>query len=92
MNRNELVAKIAECANATKKEAEMFLDAFIETVTKTLSEKKEVRLIGFGTFSTTVRKERVGRNPKTKEEIKIPEMVVPKFKPGENLRKAVAKK
>lgn len=92
MNRSELLAKLAETASITKKDAESFLNAFIETVTKTLSEKDEIRLIGFGTFSTAVRKATVGRNPKTNEEIQIPETVVSKFKPGQNLKDAVAKK
>ena len=92
MNRNELLAKLSEVASITKKDAESFLSAFIETVTKALSEKDEVRLVGFGTFSTAVRKATVGRNPKTNEEIQIPETVVPKFKPGQNLKDSVAKK
>lgn len=75
-----------------KKETESFLDAFMNTVTKALSEKDEVRLIGFGVFSTTVRKASTGRNPRTNEEIQIPETIVPKFKPGKNLKDSVAKK
>ena len=92
MNRSELISSIAEVTGATKKDTECFLSGFIEAVEKALGEGKEIKLIGFGTFSTIVRKATVGRNPKTGEEIKIPETVVPKFKPGENLKKAVNNK
>lgn len=92
MNRPELLAKISKSASVTQKDAEAFLNAFIEIVTTALSKNDEIRLLGFGTFSTAVRKATTGRNPKTNEEIQIPETVVPKFKASQNLKDAVAKK
>lgn len=91
MNKSELVANIAELSKLTKIDAEKALDALIKTIEDTLKSGDEIRLVGFGTFTTTTRKATTGRNPKTGEEIKIPERIVPKFKAGQHLKDAVAK-
>ena len=58
---------------------------------KELTEEEKVQIVGFGAFETKVRAERMGRNPKTKEEIEIPATRVPVFKAGKVLKDAVSK-
>lgn len=92
MNKTELVAAIAKEADLSKKDAEKALKAFTDTVSKELKKKGKVQLIGFGTFETTKRAARTGRNPQTGKEIKIPAAVAPKFKAGKALKDLVNKK
>ena len=92
MNKAELVSRIAEITGFTKRDAERFVDAFVDVVTEALASGEEVRLVGFGKFFVKKRAERKGVNPKTREEIKIPAKIVPKFKPGKKLAEAVARK
>ena len=91
MNRTELIDAMAKKMgdSATKKEAEAALKAFVDVVTEELAQKEKIQLVGFGTFETSVRPEREGRNPRTGETMKIAESVVPKFKPGKALKDAV---
>ena len=91
MNRTELIDAMAKKMgdSATKKEAEAALKAFVDVVTEELAKKEKIQLVGFGTFETSVRPEREGRNPRTGETMKIAESVVPKFKPGKVLKDAV---
>lgn len=91
MNRTELIDAMAKKMgdSATKKEAEAALKAFVDVVTEELANKEKIQLVGFGTFETSVRPEREGRNPRTGETMKIAESVVPKFKPGKALKDAV---
>ena len=91
MNKSELVATIAEKVGTSKKSAEANLDAIIEIISDVLKNKGKVQLIGFGSFETRKRAARKGRNPRTKEEIKIPASTVPAFKPGKALKEAVNK-
>ena len=92
MNKQELVAKMAEKAQLTKKDAEAALKAFTETVQEVLVAGEKVQLIGFGTFETRERAAREGRNPRTKEVIKIDATVVPAFKAGQQLKDAISAK
>ena len=85
MNKAELIAKMAEDAGTTKVQADAALASFIDAVTTTLKKKDKLTLIGFGTFSTSERKARLGINPKTKEKIKIKKRTVAKFKAGKTL-------
>ena len=91
MNRTELIDAMAKKMgdSATKKEAEAALKAFVDVVTEELAKKEKIQLVGFGTFETSVRPEREGRNPRTGETMKIAESVVPKFKPCKALKDAV---
>lgn len=91
MNKSELITSMAEKSQLTKKNAELALKAFIETVEETLSEGEKVQLVGFGTFETRDRAERKGRNPRTKEEILIPASTVPVFKAGKEFKDIVNK-
>ena len=89
MNKAVLISALAEATNSTKKDSEVFLKAFLDTVVKTLEKGEKVQLVGFGTFEVRDRKERVGRNPRTKEEIQIPASKVPVFKPGKEFKTVV---
>ena len=91
MNKNELINAVAEKAALSKKDAEAAVTAALDAVAAALAEGDEVRLVGFGTFEVKKREARIGRNPKTKEEIKIPATKVPAFKPGKALKDIVAK-
>jgi len=92
MNKNELIAEIADHCELTKAKSAEVVDAFIEVVTKSLSKGKEVRLVGFGTFTTVKRKATEGRNPRTGAVIKIAASNQPKFKPGKALKDTVNKR
>ena len=89
MNKVELVTKMAEKSNLTKKEAALALDAFIESVEEALENREKVQLVGFGTFETRERAAREGRNPTTKEAITIPASTVPVFKAGKEFKDRV---
>lgn len=91
MTKVELIAKVAAEAEITKKDAEKAVNATIDAITAALVAGDKVSLVGFGTFETRERPARVGRNPRTKEEIKIPASTAPAFKAGKALKDAVAK-
>ena len=89
MTKTELVEKMANESELTKKEAGAALDAFINVVTETLKTDEEITLIGFGAFKSAIRAERQGRNPATGAAMTIPEKRVPSFKAGKALKDAV---
>ena len=89
MNKSELVAAIATSADITKADAERALNGTMEAITDALSKGDKVALIGFGTFSTTKRPARDGRNPQTGKTMKIKAKTVAKFKAGAKLAAAV---
>ncbi len=92
MNKAELIAAIAAKTGDTKKGAEATLNAFVDTVTEALVNDEKVQLVGFGSFEVRKRAARKGRNPQTKEEIKIPASKAPVFKAGKALKDLVNKK
>ena len=92
MNKAELIAAIAAKTGEKKKAAEASVNAFIETVTNALVEGDKVQLVGFGSFEVRKRAARKGRNPQTKEEIKIPASKAPVFKAGKALKDLVNNK
>lgn len=89
MTKTELVATIAVSAGIPKKDAEKILKVFMATIQEVLSSGNILRLVGFGTFSTSKRAARKGTNPQTGKKIDIPASTVPKFKPGKGLKTAV---
>ena len=92
MNKAELIAAIAAKTGDTKKAAETAVNAFVEVVTEELVKGDKVQLVGFGSFEVRKRAARKGRNPQTKEEIKIPASKAPVFKAGKALKDLVNKK
>ena len=91
MNKNELVAKVADQSGLSKKDAEKALAAVIDPITAALVAGDKVQLVGFGTFETKQREARTGRNPRSGETIEIPAASLPAFKAGKALKDAVAK-
>ncbi len=92
MNKEELVQEIAKKSNVTQKEAAEVLAALVETIQKTVSKGKKVTLVGFGTFESRKRAARIGRNPQTGKELKIPATTVPAFSAGKRFKEVVNKK
>ncbi len=91
MNKNDLIAKVAEASGQSKADAGKAVDGVFDAITSELSGGGEVRLVGFGTFSVADRKASKGRNPRTGEEIDIPASKQPKFKAGKGLKDSVNK-
>ena len=89
MNRTQLVDKIAEKAELTKKDSEKCLNAFLETVTEALQAEDKVTLVGFGTFEVRERAARQARNLHTGETIEIAATKYPAFKAGKSLKDSV---
>jgi DNA-binding protein HU-beta len=92
MNKSELVDSVAAETELSKAQSAEAVDAVINAVQTALKGGDQVSLVGFGTFLVTDRAARVGRNPRTGEEIKIPAAKLPKFRPGKGLKDAVAVK
>jgi DNA-binding protein HU-beta len=91
MNKEELVKEISKRAKISQKQAAEFLGIVLDTVEKTVAKGKKVTLVGFGTFDSRKRSARVGRNPQTGKEIKIPAKTVPSFSAGKKFRESVNK-
>lgn len=89
MNKNDLVAAVADASDLTKADAAKAVDAVFDTITGSLQGGSDVRLVGFGTFSVVNRKATTGRNPRTGETIQIAASKQPKFKAGKGLKDAV---
>jgi len=92
MNKAELVAAVAAKTGDTKKAAEASVDAVVAVIKETLVKGDKVQLVGFGSFEVRKRAARKGRNPQTKEEIKIPASKAPVFKAGKQLKELVNNK
>lgn len=92
MNKKGFIDKLSEKSGFTKKDCEVFLQVFMDSVDEVLSDGDDIKLVGFGTFGTKERAERVGRNPKTNEEIQIPARRVPVFRFGEVYKKRISEK
>ncbi len=89
MNKNELIAHVADTAGITKGDSTKAVDAVFGSITKALQDGDSVGLTGFGIFAVSARAARVGRNPKSGAEIKIAASKVPTFKAGKGLKAAV---
>ncbi len=89
MNKTELIEHIAKHADISKAAATRALESMIGAVKTTLKKGGSVTITGFGTFASTKRAARTGRNPRTGEAIKIKAARVPKFSAGKALKDAV---
>ena len=89
MNKNELIHRVAEASELTKKDATKAVDAVFDNILEALKRGDNVQLIGFGNFEIRERSARKGRNPQTGDEIEIAASKVPAFKPGKQLKDAV---
>lgn len=89
MNKTELIAKVADAADLTKKDATKAVEAVFNTISDALKTGDKVQLIGFGNFEVRERSARKGRNPQTGQEIEIAASKVPAFKPGKQLKEGI---
>ena len=89
MNKADLVNSISEQTGLTKTKSNQVVDALTSVIAETLSKGEKVTLVGFGTFTTSKKEARKGRNPKTGETLEIPAKTVAKFKAGSELTKSV---
>ena len=89
MNKTDLVNSIAKETGLSKTKSNEVIDAFVNAVSESLKNGEKVTLVGFGTFATSTRSARKGRNPKSGEVIDIPAKTVARFKAGSALTKNV---
>ncbi len=84
-----MVARVADKAGLSRRDAEKSVNAFVETIETALTAGEKVSLVGFGTFEVRSRSARKGRNPQTGKEIQIAPSKVPAFKAGKSLKDSV---
>ncbi len=89
MTKPELVDAVAKATGMKKTDAGIAVDAVFTAITDALSNKEQVSIAGFGTFDVRARAARVGRNPRTGEQINIPESMACVFRPGKRMKDAV---
>ena len=86
MNKQELIATVADTSGLVKADAVKAVEAVFDAIEASLKKGEEVRLVGFGTFSISKRKASTGRNPRTGETVDVCAKRVPYFKPGKEMR------
>ena len=91
MNKAELIAEVAKQTALSKKDSEKAVNAALDCIIETLKGGEKVQLVGFGSFEVKERGARIGRNPRTKEQIDIPASKIPVFKAGKALKDTVSK-
>ena len=89
MNKSDLIQLVAEKIASTKKDSERAVNAVLEGIMETVAKGEKVQIIGFGTFEKRERAAKIGRNPSTGEQIKIPATNVPVFKAGKGFKELV---
>ena len=89
VNKAEIIQSLSEKVSLPKTNCEKVLNALLESIGDKLADGKSVTFVGFGTFKTTERAARSGRNPQTGETINIPKATVPSFKAGKALKEKV---
>jgi integration host factor subunit beta len=89
MTKADLVEEVAAISRLSKKDSELVVNTFFETIVESLRRSEKIELRGFGSFKLRHRGARQGRNPKTGEKVEVPAKVVPYFKPGKDLRELV---
>jgi len=91
LGKGDLIEQITKATALPKKEVEKVVNGFINVVTESLQNGTEVNITGFGKFSLSKRQARQGRNPQTGKTITIPAKLIPIFRVGGTLKKAVTK-
>jgi integration host factor subunit beta len=86
MTKAELVEKVANTTQLTKKHAELIVNTVFESIVQSLKEGEKIELRGFGSFRIRHRGARMGRNPKTGDRVAVPPKRIPYFKPGKELK------
>lgn len=91
MNRTDVISYIAEEKSMTKKRAEEIVRLILGTMKESLEQGEKVQITGFGTFEVKERAPRIGRNPKTNEQVKIDAFRKPVFRPSQQLKDRINK-
>ena len=89
MNKEQIVAALAQKTGATKRESEYFFEGVVQVISEALAAGHKVQIVGFGTFEVRERAPRVGRNPHANKPVQIPAKQVPYFTPGKGLKDLV---
>jgi DNA-binding protein HU-beta len=89
LNKSELIDKVSCDRGVTKAHAKAAVECIFDNIAEALAKKDSVRLVGFGTFGVRERAARTARNPRTGENISLPEASVPFFKAGKELKEKV---
>lgn len=89
MTKADLVEQIAEATGLTKKDTAVVVDGFLEAVKQALAQENNIEIRGFGSFKVKHRKARKARNPRTGEEVHVPDRLVPTFKPSKEMKEMV---
>ena len=89
MNKKELISKVIEATDLTKKDATAAVDSVFAAIVEAVAAGEKVNIPGFGTFESKSRAARTGRNPRTKEAVEIPASTVPSFKAGKAFKEKV---
>jgi len=90
MTKGDIVNRISAATGLTKKDTAMVVDGVLDAIAEALARKERIEIRGFGVFKVVKRAPRVARNPKARKEIRIPERLMPVFKPSKNLRKRIS--
>ena len=89
MNTKDIIVQVSKKLGVTQTEAKKGVDAILEALTSGLRNQEEIRISGFGTFSSKLRAATTGRNPRTGETIEIPERLQAKFRPSKELKDSI---
>ena len=92
MNKTELIEVVSSKAEISKAESQKVVNVVLDSIVEGMKKDGKIILPGFGSFEVRSRTARVGRNPRTGEQIKIKASKVPAFKPGKGMKDAIAKK
>jgi nucleoid DNA-binding protein len=91
MTKAELVEKIAEKTGLTRTDVAVIVDGFLDAIKQAMKEGNNIEIRGFGTFKIKSRKARKARNPRTGEEVPVPDRIVPVFKPSNEFKELILK-
>jgi integration host factor subunit beta len=86
MTKADLVEEVVGVCNLSKKDAEVIVNTVFSSITQALENDDKIELRGFGSFRVRKRRSRQGRNPKTGDQVEVPEKRIPYFKPGKELK------
>ena len=86
MTMSDLVEEVVRVTNVSKKHAEIIVNTVFSSITDALRSEDKIELRGFGSFRVRRRRPRQGRNPKTGDQVAVPEKRIPYFKPGKELK------
>ena len=91
VTKKEICDQIAEKLSMRQIDVKMIVQSLLDAMIDALSKGHKIELRNFGVFKRVQKKPRVGRNPKTRESVSVPEKMTVKFKPGKKMREKVAK-